>query len=348
MSFLVIGGGIAGVSAAARLSALGPVTLLEAEAHLGHHASGRSAALFEETYGPPAVVALNRASRGELEARGVLSPRGLLMVAAPADEAAFAADLAGMEMAEVAVAEAVARCPVLDASALARAAWHEAAFDVDTDRLMGGFRREAVANGARIVAGAAVTAIDRGAGWRVETAKGGFEADILVNAAGAWADRVAVLAGLPPLGLTPLRRSMARVPAPLDPAAWPMVVGAGEAWYMRPDAGALLISPAEEDPVEPHDAYPDDTVLAEGIARFEAHATMTVTRLLASWAGLRTFTPDRLPMIGPDPLEPTFLWCAGQGGYGFQTACAASRLLADLAAGREPPLAAALSPARFR
>lgn len=351
--FLIIGGGIAGLSAAARLSVLGPVTLLEAEPHLGHHASGRSAALFEETYGTPEVVALNLASRAELEARGVLSPRGLLMVARPEDETAFDADLAGMEMAEVSVADAVARCPVLDAAVLTRAAWHEAAFDIDTDRLLQGFRREAQANGAELRTGTGVTAIDRTAsGWRVTAATGVIEARRIVNAAGAWADTVAVMAGLPPLGLTPLRRSMARVPSPLDPSAWPMVMGAGEAWYMKPDAGALLISPAEEDPVDPHDAFTDDLVLAEGIARFEGHATMRVTRLLSSWAGLRTFAPDRRLVLGPDPLDETFLWCAGQGGYGFQTACAASALLADLATGRSPilgnRLASALSPARLR
>jgi D-arginine dehydrogenase len=154
------------------------------------------------------------------------------------------------------------------------------------------------------------------------------------------------------MGLSPMRRSMARVPSPRDPSAWPMVVGAGEAWYMKPDAGALLVSPAEEDPAPPHDAFALDLVLAEGLARFEAHADYETPRLLASWAGLRTFAPDRRLVLGPDPLDEAFLWCAGQGGYGFQTTCAASRHLAEVAAGRAPALgaglAAALSPARFR
>ena len=349
--FLIIGGGIAGVSAAARLSALGSVTLLEAEANLAHHASSRSAAVFEETYGAPSTVALNRASRGELTHRGVLSPRGLLMVARPEDAEAFDLDLRDLEMTEVALPEARAMFPILGPE-VARAAFQPDTLDLDTDLLLQGFLREAKANGTRVVTRAPVTAIRRSdTGWTVE-AGGTHEARVLVNAAGPWADRIAVLAGLPPIGLRPLRRSMARIPAPGDPAAWPMVMGAGETWYMKPDAGALLVSPAEEDLQEPHDAWADDMVLAEGLARFESHVTMEVTRLLASWAGLRTFAPDRQLVLGADPLDAAFLWCAGQGGYGFQTSCAASRHLAELVGGTSPTLgpdlAAALSPARFR
>ncbi|WP_037283408.1 NAD(P)/FAD-dependent oxidoreductase [Rubellimicrobium mesophilum] len=349
--FLIIGGGIAGVSAAARLSALGSVTLLEAEASLAHHASSRSAATFEETYGAPSTVALNRASRAELKSRSVLSPRGLMMVARSGDSEAFERDLLGLEMTELSLGEARARFPILG-SEVARAAFQPDTLDLDTDRLLQGFLREAKANGGRVHTRATVTAIRRSAlGWAVE-ADETHEARVLVNAAGPWADRVAAMAGIPPLGLRPLRRSMARVPAPSDPSGWPMVMGAGEAWYMKPDAGALLVSPAEEDAVEPHDAWADEMVLAEGLARFESHVTMKVTRLLASWAGLRTFAPDRQLVLGPDPLDHAFLWCAGQGGYGFQTSCAASRHLAEVAGGTAPTLgpdlSAALSPARFR
>lgn len=351
IDFLIIGGGIAGVSAAARLSALGSVTLLEAEANLAHHASSRSAAVFEETYGAPSTVALNRASRAGLEERGVLSPRGLLMVARAEGQETFEADLRGLEMDEIALSEARNRCPILGPGVV-RAAFQAGTLDLDTDRLLQGFLREAKANGARILSRSPVTAIRRTAtGWAVE-ASGTHEARVLVNAAGPWADRVAALAGLPPLGFKALRRSMARIPAPFDPSGWPMVMGAGEAWYMKPDAGALLVSPAEEDPQEPHDAWADDLVLAEGLARFESHVTMEVTRLLASWAGLRTFAPDRQLVLGPDPLDSGFLWCAGQGGYGFQTSCAASRHLAEVASGTVPTLgldlSKALSPARFR
>ncbi len=349
---LVIGGGIAGVSAAARLSVLGSVLLLEAEDSLAHHASSRSAAIFLESYGAPSTVALNRASRAELAERGVLSPRGLLTLGAAGEDDRFERGMAELEAEEIGLAEARALFPILG-PAVARAAWHADTLDLDTDRLLQGFLREAKANGAQVRTRAPVTAIRRtGTGWAVEVGGETPEGRVLVNAAGPWADRIARLAGLPPIGMRPLRRSMARIPAPMDPSAWPMVEGAGESWYMKPDAGALLVSPAEEDPVEPHDAWADDTVLAEGLARFEAHVTVEVTRLLASWAGLRTFAPDRQLVLGPDPLDLSFLWCAGQGGYGFQTACAASRHLCELAGGKAPTLgavvAAALSPARFR
>ncbi|MDW4549452.1 FAD-dependent oxidoreductase [Defluviimonas sp. D31] len=354
--FLIIGGGIAGISAAARLAALGTVTLLEAEDHLAYHTSGRSAALFEPYYGRAPVVALSLASEAHLRHAngGVLSPRGMMLVAGPGEDAAFETDRAALGLDEIAVADALARVPVLRADALSRAAFADHAWDIDTDRLIQDFAREARAAGGRIVTGARVTAVSREGGtWRAETAEGAFAGRILVNAAGAWADTVAGLAGVTPIGLTPHRRSMARIPAPggHDLSRWPLVMGAGETWYAKPDAGALIVSPAEEDPTHPHDAWADDMVLAEGLARYEAMVTEPVTRLLASWAGLRTFAPDRVLVIGPDRAEPSFFWLAGQGGYGFQTAPSASRLAADLIAGRAPEIEAAavsaLSPNRF-
>jgi glycine/D-amino acid oxidase-like deaminating enzyme len=355
--FLVIGGGIAGLSAAARLSALGRVTLLEREGALGHHASGRSAALYEETYGLPSTVALNRASKAFFldDNPRLVTPRGLLLVAGPADADRFAHDLATMEMTPLTIRQARDILPILDPGAVSHAAFHEGAWDIDTDALLQAFARTTRAAGGTILTGQEVTAIRRrSGGWTVTTPAGDHDAAHLVNAAGAWADMVAALAGLPPLGLTPLRRSMARIPAPADHdiTRWPMTMGAGETWYMKPDAGALIVSPAEEDPSFAHDAWADDMVLAEGLARYEAHVTAPVTRLLTSWAGLRTFAPDRQLVLGPDPLDPAFLWSAGQGGYGFQTSPAASLLLADLAGGRppalDPAMVARLSPARFR
>ena len=156
------------------------------------------------------------------------------------------------------------------------------------------------------------------------------------------------------MGLQPMRRSMARIPAPggHDVSGWPMLFGVGENWYAKPDAGALIVSPADEHPMAAHDAFADDMVLAEGLARYQAMVTEPVTRLLSSWAGLRTFAPDRVLVIGPDPVEPSFIWLAGQGGYGFQTCAAASLLGADLVGGGglqlEAGLVAALSPGRFR
>ncbi len=353
---IVIGAGIAGISAAARLSHLGKVTVLERETALGYHASGRSAALFEQSYGKPSVIALNKASRAFLETAngGVLSSRGMMLAGSVATAAHFDADLATMHMTQIGIDEALALLPILNPDVVDRVAYDADAFDIDTDRLIQNFAREVRGNGGQVLTGAGVTAITRTRdGWRVMTAAGDHDARLLVNSTGAWVDVVAQMAGIAPLGFTPLRRSMARIAAPAnhDVGTWPMVFGAGEAWYAKPDAGALIVSPADEHPCEPHDAFADDMVLAEGLARYEAHVTAPVTRMLANWAGLRTFSPDRQLVLGPSPQDAAFIWCAGQGGYGFQTAPAASQLLADLVAGTalqiDASTAAALSPARF-
>ncbi len=353
--FLIIGGGIAGISAAARMSELGSVIVLEAEDALAHHASGRSAALFEPRYGAPAVVGLSMASEAYFRSvPGVLSPRGLLLVGKADGVDAFEHDLAAMAFDRISVAEARTIVPILNPDAVTMAGYAAHAEDVDTDLLVQGFARDAKGRGARIVTKAKVTTIAKeGPGWRVTSAAGDFTARMIVNAAGAWVDQVAALAGVQPLGFTPYRRSMARIPAPggHDVSKWPMMFGPGEDWYAKPDAGALIVSPAEEHLMEPHDAWADDMVLAEGLARYEEMVTEPVTRLLASWAGLRTFAPDRVLVIGPDAREPAFFWLAGQGGYGFQTSAAASRLAADLIGGRAPELEAGLvaqlAPARF-
>lgn len=351
--FLIIGGGIAGLSAGARLAALGRVTLLEAETALGYHASGRSAALYEGRLGQGPVMELTAAGIAYFEAEGLLSARGMMFIAKAGEEAALDADIAEMGVEEVGLDEARRLLPVLDPAKVTRAAYHEAAWDIDTDRLLQGFARSLRTNG-RIVTGARVSTLRRTAtGWEAEAGGETYEGRTLVNAAGAWADSIAALAGIASPGFTPKRRSMARVAAPEghDPKLWPMTLGAGESFYMKPDAGALLISPADAEPMPPQDAWAEDAVLAEGIARWEDRVTTPVTRMIANWAGLRTFAPDGLPVIGPAPADPAFLWCAGQGGVGMQTSPAASALLADLVAGRSGSLApatrAAFSPARF-
>ncbi|MBW6507787.1 MAG: FAD-binding oxidoreductase [Rhodobacteraceae bacterium] len=354
--FLIVGGGIAGVSAAARLSHLGRVTLLEAEPHLAHHASGRSAALFEPRYGLAPVVALSFASEDHhrFANGGVLSPRGMMIVAKSDEGETFRHDVAAMGLAQISPAEARAVVPILNPATVAFAAHADHAWDIDTDLLIQNFMREARGNGAKLLTGERVSAITRTAsGWQLDTAKSQHSGRILVNAAGAWVDDLARMAGVRPLGFTPFRRSMARIPAPggQDVSRWPMIFGAGEGWYAKPDAGALIVSPAEEHAMEPHDAWADDMVLAEGLARYEEMVTEPVTRMLSNWAGLRTFAPDRVLVIGHDPAEPAFFWLGGQGGYGFQTAPAASALAADLIAGRRPMLdaasVAALSPRRL-
>ena len=354
--FVIIGGGIAGVSAAARLSHLGSVTLLEAEDALGYHASGRSAAAFLESYGNDVVRALNRASADYLHNAdgGVLSPRGQMLVGRPEDAVNFALQSRDFGLELLTPAEARAKVPILNPDTAPLTAWRPDVFDLDTDLLLQNFLREARANGAEIVTRARIAAIRREGGqWHVSDGARDWQASHLVNAAGAWADQIATLAGIAPLGIQPFRRSMARLPAPdgHDVTGWPFVLAVDDRWYAKPDAGALLVSPSEADPVEPHDAWADDMVLAEGLARYEEMVTAPVTRMLANWAGLRSFAPDRTLVVGPDPRMPEFLWVAGQGGYGFQTCAAVSDLVASLANGTVPELdpgtVAALSPARF-
>lgn len=353
--FLIIGGGIAGISLAARLAPFGKVILLEAEAALAYHASGRSAALYEPNYGPAPIVALSKASGAYFHRSGtILSPRGMMIVAKTGDKAAFEADAKSMNLAPITLDEAKSIIPILNTETVAHVALADHAWDIDTDRLVQDFARSARAAGAQILTGAAVTGLKRlDAGWQVITAKGAFRATVVINAAGAWVDEIARMAGISTIGFTPMRRSMARIPAPagLDVSHWPMLFGAGESWYAKPDAGALIVSPAEEHLVAPHDAYADDMVLAEGLARYEEMVTEPVTRMLANWAGLRTFAPDRTPVIGYDPEKTDFFWLAGQGGYGFQSCPAASALAADLILRRdsdfEPTLIASVSPGRF-
>lgn len=353
--FLIIGGGVAGLSAAAALSALGTVRVLEAEPATGYHASGRSAAMFFEGYGNPVVRALNAASAPALAAAGVLNPRPLLMLAGPGHEDRLAREAASFGATEIGPEAAAALLPILRREAVAAAARSDTGSEIDTHALLQHFSATARAQGAALETGRDVARIGREGGhWRVEAGGARYAARHLVNAAGAWADTVARLAGVAPLGLVPYRRSMARLPAPggRDTRGWPFTLDVSDAWYAKPDAGAWLVSPCEEEAAEPHDAWADDMVIAEGLDRYARFVTEPVTRVTATWAGLRTFAPDRALVIGPDPAEPTFLWCAGQGGYGFQTAPAAASLLADLAAGRPPGLTpgivAALAPARLR
>ncbi|MEP2530125.1 FAD-binding oxidoreductase [Shimia sp.] len=356
IDFLVIGGGIAGTSAAARLSELGHVQLLERETALGYHASGRSAALFESNYGLPSTVALSKAS-ADFHANaygGFLSPRGLMFVARADEPEAFARACDEFHVSPVPMERAIDLVPILNPETVGLAAYHEAAYDIDTDLQIQTFARITRDNGGKVLTGQDVTNITRtAAGWQVAANGQSFTARTLVNAAGAWVDQIAALAGIAPLGFTPMRRSMARIPAPggHDVTGWPMIIDIHENWYAKPDAGSLLVSPAEEHPMQPFDAWADDMVLAEGLARYQEYVTTEVTRLEASWAGLRTFSPDRNLVIGPATDDPAFFWVAGQGGYGFQSAPAASQLVADLIAGRPSELDAqtlsALSPERF-
>ena len=356
--FIIIGGGIAGLSAGGRLSEHGKVLVLEAEHAVGYHASGRSAAMFEENYGNRSTVALSRASATYHETHngGYLTPRGLLLVAGEAQKAAYEADLDELSLHPVSLDQALDMVPILNPDAVQFAAHHVHARDLDTDRMMQDFAKQIRQGGGQVLTRHVVSGIERldGKGWRVLVGDQSFEAPILVNAAGPWVDEIAAMAGMAPIGIQPKRRSMARLPAPggLDVSAWPMLMGVGESWYAKPDAGKLLVSPADAEPTTPHDAYADDMVLAEGLARYEAMVTEPVTRVETNWAGLRSFVADKALVLGPDPADRSFVWSAAQGGYGFQTAPAASRLVADLVTGATPELDAVtladLSPERLR
>lgn len=352
----IIGGGIAGISAAARLSHHASVTLLEGEDRLGYHASGRSAAAFVEDYGNPVVRSLNSASAAYLrnENGGVLSARGMLLVAKAGDKDLFEREHREFGLSAISVNEARHKIPILDPETVQYAGFREDIYDIDTDLLLQNFRREALKNGAEINIKSQVTALSYGnKRWTITTSIGVFSASILVNAAGAWADPLAQMAGLDPLGITPYRRSMARIPAPAghDVSRWPFMDEVGEAWYAKPDAGQLIVSPCEEHATHPHDAWADDMILAEGLARYEQMVTAPVARITANWAGLRSFAPDRALVIGRAPQQPAFFWLVGQGGYGFQTCVAASQLTTDLIAGRPSELTTqtrdALSPDRL-
>lgn len=358
---LIIGGGIAGIGAGAELAADRSVCVLEAERQIGYHATGRSAAIFIRNYGNATLRALNAVAAGFLEApegvseRSLLSPRGEMMVATEDELDALEAYCSGAEGLErLSPAQAVELVPILRPEIIAGAAIERDAQDIDVDRMLSGYARLLKQRGSRVETDAPVTAIRRDAGlWQVTAGGRSYQAPLLVNAAGAWSAAVARMAGATPIPLHPLRRSAAILPAPegYDLRAWPLFVSASERWYAKPEAGKLMVSPADEDPVEPHDAWADDMVLAEGLYRFEQAVSISVTRVEHSWAGLRSFAPDRTPVVGHDPECEGFFWLAGQGGYGVQTAPALSRLTADLVAGTAPQLAdaviAALAPGRF-
>jgi D-arginine dehydrogenase len=358
---VIVGAGIAGVGLAAALGPGWKVAILEQEPRPGYHSTGRSAAIYIRNYGNAVIRALNAASAPLFE-RGdpslfpypLLTPRGVLNVADADGLARHEAMLEGSHGMQILTREqALALVPALRPEKLAAAALERDAQDIDVSALHEGWLRKAKANGAALMSGTPMLSAARAGGiWRIETGAVTLTAPILVDAAGAWADDVARRAGVAPLGLQPMRRSIAVIPAPAayDIAGWPLIADSAEGWYAKPDAGKLYVSPAEEVPVEPHDAYVDDMVLAEGLWRFEQAMDFPVTRVERSWAGLRTFAPDRTPVNGF--AKDGFFWLAGQGGYGIQTSPAMSSLAASLIRGEQPTdgleaLVPELSPKRF-
>jgi D-arginine dehydrogenase len=364
---IIIGGGIAGASVASELAAdgVGRVLLLEMESQAGYHATGRSAAMYEPSDGAPLVRALTRASgsfftdppEGFVETP-LLSPRGVLMLGYAGDEALIeTAKHCGYEA--VGAAFARAKLPIVRTDGTIAILWDGTAQDIDVDALHAGRLRALRRAGGKIVVDAQVGRGARhGDTWLLETKAGRFEAPIVVDAAGAWADQVAIACGVRPVGLQPKRRSAAIIAGP-DGARvqdWPEILPVDISFYCKPMGGKLMLSPAEEEPMEPHDAWADDLRLAEAVEKLEAMTELSVQRLERTWGGLRTFAPDGLPAVGFDPAATDFFWLAGQGGYGIQTSPAMSRLAAALLTGRAPPPelkdegidAEQLSPRRFR
>ncbi|MGQ0483770.1 MAG: NAD(P)/FAD-dependent oxidoreductase [Hyphomicrobiales bacterium] len=363
---IVIGAGIAGAAVAAHLAETRKVLIVDMEERPGFHSTGRSAAAFEPNYGPAPIRALTRAARDFFEnppqgfAGGTLvAPRQTIFLAPSDQQAGFETLMREQQgMREISLAAARAKFPLLRDGYAAHAVLDPGTADLDVDLLHRGYLRLFKSRGGTLVCNAGVRALDRPGGlWTVETPAGLFHSPIVVNAAGAWGDRVAGLAGAKPVGLQPKRRSIAVVPAPKghDPMQWPLIGDVGETWYAKPQSGKLLVSPADATPVDPHDAYADDMALAEGIDRFQQATTIEVTRVEHTWGGLRSFAPDGNPVCGYDPIVDGFFWLVGQGGYGIQTAPSLSRLAAALAvkapvpqdilaAGCDP---ATLSPRRF-
>lgn len=362
----IVGAGIAGSALAARLAALaepGRVLLAEREPQPGTHSTGRSAAMFMESYGSPQGRALTRASRASYEAAGpvpVLTPRGALYVGWQGQEAAFEATGATPGTVRLDAAATLALVPVLRAEGLL-GGWFEAdAMDIDVHTLLQRELATARGLGTPLWAGAELQhAVREDGAWRLGFADGRVaRADVLVNAAGAWADTVAAAAGVAPLGLQPCRRSAFTFDAPagVDFRAWPVTAGVDERWYLKPDAGQLLGSPANADPVVAHDVVAEELDVATGIAAIEEATTLSIRRPRRTWAGLRTFAPDGELVIGFDPTAPGFFWLAGQGGWGIQSGAGCALLAAALITRTPWPdaLAAAgvdadaVSPARLR
>jgi D-arginine dehydrogenase len=367
---IVLGAGMAGASIAAELAPHRRVLLLEREDQPGRHTTGRSAAMFFESYGNATVRGLTRASRAFLEQPPegfaevpLMSPRAALFVAGqealPRLQAMIDAPDAAPTLRRLSPAQTLALVPILRPEAVACGALDDSGCDMEVAAILQGYLRLVRRGGAQVVLGGADVLLQRAGGlWTVDCRAGRFQASVVVNATGAWADEVARQAGARPVGLQPMRRTAMTIPAPEghDTRHWPMVIDVDETVYFKPDAGQMLLSPANEDPMPPCDVAPEELDIALAVHRFEELTTVPVKRIAHRWAGLRSFVADRSPVAGWDPQAEGFFWLAGQGGYGIQMAPALARaaaallldqaLPADIAAQGVTPQA--LSPDRLR
>ena len=334
--FIIIGGGIAGASTGFWLSQQARVIVLERESHPAYHSTGRSAALYTAAYGTPQVRALTQASRDFFDAKATVPEMQLL-----------SAD------------EACAHVPILRREIVHGAIYDPTASDIDTDALHQGYLRGIRRNKGEVITDTEVLGLARDAEgvWQVTTNGQTFSAPVIINAAGAWADKIGALAGARPLGLQPKRRAAFIFAGPegVDIHNWPMLVSLDESFYMKPDAGMFLGSPANADPVEPHDVQPEELDIAMGIYQIEEATTLTIRRPTRTWAGLRSFVSDGDLLSGFDPIVPGLFWVAAQGGYGIQTSPAMGQASAALVSGESLPEqltrfgldASMLSPARL-
>ncbi len=360
---IVVGAGIVGATVAAHLAVDHRVALIEAEAVAGYHSTGRSAAQWILNYGPPDVQVLTGASRGFFEApppgfteTPIMSRRPVLFLA-PQDQrdALDRLLVEGNGLRPLSLDAARAMVPALRPGYAAAAAVEDDAFDMDVASLHHGFLRQLRAHDGTIALRSRTGRIARVAGeWQVDVTGGErFAAPVVVDAAGAWGDVVAEQAGVAPLGLVPKRRTGVVIePTPWDVPSWPMINDVAHTWYARPEARTrLMVSPADETDMDPHDVQPDEMDIAIAIDRMQQALDIEVRRTEHSWAGLRTFSPDRNLAFGWAGDAESFFWCVGQGGYGIQTSPAAGRLVADVISGRDPGpvgrILPAIDPRRF-
>ncbi len=352
---VIIGAGMAGASLAAELAPHASVLLLEAESQPGYHSTGRSAAFWSESYGGPFVQPLTSASGKYLAEGGFLKPRGCIHLA----NGERGDVLTGLkqEFGSSVSLEALDRVALESVIPGLRPGWDEGlseptCADIDVAGLHAAYLKAARAGGAKLVTDARLTeAMREGGAWRVETSAGPVTADILVDAAGAWADQVALMAGVAPLGIRPFRRTVAQLRVdPPAPAELPLVIDALGRFYFKPEAGGRIwLSPHDETACDPCDTAPEELDVATAIDRLGRVVDWHVERVEHSWAGLRSFAPDRLPVYGFAAGRRDLFWCAGQGGFGIQTAPAAAELAASLLLGRSPgPLAAGIDPEPYR
>ena len=328
----VIGGGIAGISVAARLSKHAKIGLFEQEDFIAHHSSSRSAAVFISDYGNRDVCELNLITFHELQSKypNILSQRGLMSLEKSSDIEEFEKHAKSLGLSLISVNEAKEKAPIIDLKSIRQTAWREDVFDIDTDLLIQTLQRECLSNGVQIFTKSAIKKLERNKDKWILNSK--IQSEILINASGAWADSIAQLANLKPKNIQPFKRSMARVEIDTSHnlSSLPVLLGSDDTWYAKPDAGSMIVSPADASPCEPHDAWANEEDIALGIYNFEKMVETKVKRLTSNWAGLRSVAPDQSLVIGPDADATNFFWLAGQGGYGFQTCLAASQIAEDI------------------